>query len=963
MMTDANPDTLRLQQLNRMYRTISSCHHHLVRAEDEQTLAQRFCSVMVEEGGYRMAWVGYGEHDPAQTIRPIAYAGLERGYLETLHLTWADTERGSGPGARCIREQTVQVTQDIVHDPRFAIWRDEAAKRGYVSSIALPLRIGTGTVGFLGMYSDRSDAFDEEEVGLLTEAADDLALGITAMRNRQERTQLADALEEAARFNRAILDGLSSQIAILDEDGVLVAVNKPWEAFAAGNGLPPGSASVGGDYLALLDGGAGPHAESGRPIAEGIRRVLRGAIPDFELEYPAHGSSGQRWFSVRVSPFPGQDRHRAIVVHEDITERKRSEEAVLQSEHKLRMFIEYAPAALAMFDDQMRYLAVSRRWMQDFGLTPEEAVVGRSQFEVLPNQPEHWALAVQAALQGDVVQVEEDRFVAANGSEHWLRWEVRPWYQGEGVIGGIVILSEDITERRQATDTARERQELVQLLLDSTAEGIYGIDLYGNCMLANPTSARLLGYADAEELKGRKMHALIHHHHRDGRPYPEEECPVTRTLQTREGTQVLDEVLWRADGTRFDAEYFAYPMWRGEEFVGAVVTFVDVSQHRNLEEQFRQAQKMEAIGQLAGGVAHDFNNLLTIINGYSEMLLQSTPQGDPNRELLEEISKAGARSASLTRQLLAFSRQQVLAPKVLDLNDVVRETERMLRRVIGEDIELTAALQPRLGSVKADPGQLEQVLLNLAVNARDAMPQGGKLTIETHNVVLDEDYARSHADAQPGPHVMLAVTDTGIGMTEEVKRHGFEPFFTTKETGKGTGLGLAVIHGIVKQSDGSIEVYSEPGLGTSFKIYFPRVDQAASTISAWPAHGPAPRGTETLLLVEDEDAVRALARITLQQYGYTVLEASHSEEAIRIATNHHETIHVLVTDVVMPGMGGRILAERLQGVHPEMKVLYISGYTGDAVVRHGILHEDVDFLQKPFSPITLAHRIREVLAK
>lgn len=305
----------------------------------------------------------------------------------------------------------------------------------------------------------------------------------------------------------------------------------------------------------------------------------------------------------------------------------------------------------------------------------------------------------------------------------------------------------------------------------------------------------------------------------------------------------------------------------------------------------------------------------------------------------------------------------MLATKVLDLNVVVRDTEKMLRRVIGEDIHLTTVLHPQLGNVKADPGQLEQVLLNLAVNARDAMPQGGKLTIETNNVVLGEEYIRSHADVRPGRYVMLAVTDTGIGMTAEVKRHLFEPFFTTKGPGKGTGLGLAVVHGIVKQSDGSIEVYSEPGVGTSFKIYLPIVEQAAPTGKSWHGLGPAPRGTETLLLVEDEDGVRALSRYTLQQCGYTLLEASHGEEAIRVATNYREKIHLLVTDVVMPGMGGRILAERLLSLHPEMKVLYLSGYTDDAVVRHGILHEEVNFLQKPFSPNALAHKVRDVIAK
>lgn len=519
-------------------------------------------------------------------------------------------------------------------------------------------------------------------------------------------------------------------------------------------------------------------------------------------------------------------------------------------------------------------------------------------------------------------------------------------------------------ERKQATETVRDREELVQLLLDSTAEAIYGIDLHGNCMLANPTCARLLGYTDPEKLNGLNMHTLIHHHRSDGRPYPEEECPIVRAIHTQQGIHVNNEVFWRADGTKFDAEYWAYPMWRGKELIGAVVTFLDISHQKKLEEQLHQSQKMEAIGQLAGGVAHDFNNLLTIITGYSELLLQSIPEDDPNRELLEEIRKAGKRSASLTRQLLAFSRQQIISPRVLDLNEVVRDTEKMLRRVIGEDIHFSTILHPQLGSVKADAGQLEQVLLNLAVNARDAMPQGGRLTIETNSVVLSEDFVRSHGDVRPGRYIVLAVSDTGIGMNEQVRRHLFEPFFTTKEPGRGTGLGLAVVHGIVKQSDGIIEVHSEPGVGSTFKIYFPSVEpQTASTGKPRSAVIPGPRGTETLLLVEDEDAVRALARFTLQQCGYTVLEASDGEQAIRVATNYHDTIHLLVTDVVMPGMGGRILAERLQSLRPEMKVLYLSGYTDDAVVRHGVLHAEVNFLQKPFSPSSLAHQIRVVLAK
>jgi len=484
---------------------------------------------------------------------------------------------------------------------------------------------------------------------------------------------------------------------------------------------------------------------------------------------------------------------------------------------------------------------------------------------------------------------------------------------------------------------------------------LYMLDASGNVVSWNAGAELIEGY-EAEEVIGKPLSTFYK---------SDEEGHAQRNLATAAQTGRAEEEGWRVrkDGSTFWASVVLSPI---HDPSGVLLGFAkitrDLTERKNLEEQLNQARKMDAIGGLAAGVAHDFNNLLSVILSYSELLSADLKEGDPMRADLEEIRSAGLLAVTLTRRLLAFGRQQVLQPKVVDLCKVVASMESMLRRLIGEDVEMITNFAPECGKVLFDLGQIEQVVMNLAVNARDAMPEGGKLTIDAVEVQLDEAYAADHVGVTAGPHVLLAVSDTGVGMDAATRARMFEPFFTTKDPGKGTGLGLATVFGIVKQSGGTIEVASEPQHGTKVSIYLPMVDRATVVFpSVPPSHSVILQGSETILLVEDDAQVRLLTRTILSRYGYNVLDAQSGGDALLLCEQYTATIHLLLTDVVMPRMSGRRLAERLLEVRPEMKVLYMSGYTDDAVIRHGIFYSKVAFIQKPITPEPLARKVRDAL--
>ncbi len=624
-----------------------------------------------------------------------------------------------------------------------------------------------------------------------------------------------------------------------------------------------------------------------------------------------------------------------------------TERRLAESEARLTGIIESAKDAVIVVEENRRVSLFNPAAERMFGC-PTARALGRPLTDFIPNEfvsssgdadaPEAGSLSarIRSGTRGR----------RAGGGEFPLEATVSRGEAGGRSFHTVVV--RDVTERNRAEEALRRSEALLRQAESMAHVAGWTYDV------------RTGEYVSSEE--GSRICECI--------PGPHVGAELARKVHPEDRAEVEDALRQALAGAPFEIEHrlvvgerIKWVNVRGEpaldadgHIVGIIGVTQDVTERKRLEEQFRQAQKMEAFGQLAGGVAHDFNNLLTVINGYSDLLLPTVPPAD--RPALDAIRDAGERAAGLTAQLLAFSRRAVLEPRVLDPNTVIAETGRLLRRLIGEDIVLDTSLDPVVSRVRADPGQLGQVLINLAVNARDAMPRGGRLTIETRDVELGEEYARLHAGVRPGRYVMTAVADTGSGMTPEVKARIFEPFFTTKGIGKGTGLGLATTYGIIKQSGGHIEVYSELGVGTTFKVYLPVVDGSSASAPTEPV--VVRGGTESVLLVEDQVNVRTFALLALQTYGYAVTPAVDGRDALNLVSAGI-TVDLLVTDVVMPGMSGRELAETLKHQNPGLKVLFTSGYTDDAVVRHGVLDADAAFLQKPYTPMALARKVREVL--
>jgi two-component system cell cycle sensor histidine kinase/response regulator CckA len=696
---------------------------------------------------------------------------------------------------------------------------------------------------------------------------------------------------------------------------------------------------------ALADMRAAQFCSQARACREGADAVIL-VITATDEELPAVLDAGATdLYTITLGPA-------ALETRVMIAERLVNEHARLRDrEVRFRRLFESGVAGVIISDFDGNFKEANDAFLRMLGYSHEEMVAGRLNWgvispldRVVPDTEERAQLRATGFLPlSERVYVHKDgRHIAA--------------LVGSAALAGTtecITYVTDISARKEAETGLRKSEEQYRALFEHSPISKFLCDKDSLRFLAvNDAAIRSYGYSRNEFLRMTLKDIL---------PPEDVQGAVASIRMSEEGmTKPVSRKHRKKDGSLIDVEISVHSFIVGGKSTMLTVA-LDVTERNRMEGQLRQAQKMEAIGCLAGGVAHDFNNLLSIILSYSDMLASSLKSGDPMRDDLEEILGAGKRAADLTRQLLAFSRKQILQPKILDLNVAIGGVAKMLRRLVGTDVELTVVSGIGLGKVKVDPGQVEQVLMNLVVNARDAMPSGGKLTIETANVDLDSSCAAPHVSVKPGKYVMLAVTDTGSGMDAETRERIFEPFFTTKEKGKGTGLGLSTVFGIVQQSEGSVWVYSEPGEGTTIKVYLPQTDGGCEvSIEAAPVIRTR-RGSETILLVEDEEAVRALTRTILERHGYHVLEAQNGGDALLICEQHKATIHLLLTDVVMPRMSGRKLAERLAALRPEMKVLFMSGYTDDSIVRHGVLDSDVAFLQKPITPETLTRKLREVI--
>ncbi len=968
----------KLRKANRALQVLSDINQTLVRSKDENRLLEKVCKILVEVGGYHLAWVGIALHDNTNGIRLAAHAGENEEFLSRSQLSWAETGPDSEPAVRAINTGKIVIIPEIARSSVHRKWRDRCLQLGFGSTIALPMKVGQGVTGVLNIFSSAVDCFDSVEVALLKELADDMAYGIQTLHVASERDKAKADLDAAHEHLAATMNALPDLLFEVDKDGRIHDYRaKDRELLFVAPEI----------FLGKTMGEVLP-AEAGRVVMSAIKKAVRKGShtgDQYLLELPG----GIKWFelSIAAKGDPEKPCGRLILLARDITVRKLAEEALRSSEAKYQNLYDRAPVAYFSVGSAGEILEVNKAAVKLTGY-PMKELLRMKVFELYHEQSLRKAGDVfHSITSGHGVSNVGMVYRKKNGQIVHGLLSVSPDVGKDGRLVQRKSIVVDITARREAEKALLASEARYRGLVENVAVSICEGDCSDLKQYAESLQAR--GPCDFKEYFGQhpddlgqcvKMIKLLDVNQFTLRMFGAKSVKELRNNIGRiiKGAHevVANAVIRIAQNQMpFRTEVtlntihgdkvhvslnVAVPPGHEHAYSLVLATMTDITDRRRLEEQLLHSQKMEAVGRLAGGVAHDFNNLLTVILGYCHMLVPVFEEGDPVRTDIQEINEAAERAVRLTRRLLAFSRRQVLHVRVLDLNQLLGGMEKMLRRLLREDVELRIIRDANLGTITADPSQIEQVIMNLAVNASDAMPGGGQLLITTQNTSYTESFLCAGAEVKAGDYILLTVADTGKGIPEKIQDKIFDPFFTTKELGHGTGLGLATVYGTVKQSGGHIWVSSEPGQGTSFTVCLTRSTEVAKPVRKTRTPDIT-GGDETILIVEDDETVRTLTHKMLAKYGYTVLEAEDGKSAMRTCKQYREPIHLVLTDVVMPKMSGPELIERVTELHTDVKVLYMSGYTDKMIDSAAIGKPGTGYIQKPFAPVVLALKVREVL--